>query len=124
MGYRGSKSETINKHPQPNLIYNSVKEQRVDGSWLLANKANSLRCTLMGFARNYQVKILSKQIHNNSKYYSINAILFPGSCPLITLDPWYLTGLIDAEGSFQIRRNPKYKTGWVVSPPRFFYSLR
>jgi len=37
MGYHGSKSGIL-----------PVKEQRVDGSWLLANKAISLRCTLMG----------------------------------------------------------------------------
>jgi len=37
MGYHGSKSGIL-----------PVKEQRVDGSWFLANKAISLRCTLMG----------------------------------------------------------------------------
>jgi hypothetical protein len=38
----------------------TVKEQRVDGSWLLKN---NLRYTLMGFERNYQVKIPSNQIN-------------------------------------------------------------
>jgi hypothetical protein len=52
MGYRGSKSK---------LESNFVKEQRVDGSrW---KKLNHLRCTLMGFERNYQTKILSKQLN-------------------------------------------------------------
>ena len=37
MGYYRSKSGIL-----------PVKEQRVDGSWFLANKARSLRCTLMG----------------------------------------------------------------------------
>jgi hypothetical protein len=55
MGYRGSKSELKSN--------NSVKEQRVDGSWLIANTAKSLRCTLKGFERNYQVKVLSKQLN-------------------------------------------------------------
>jgi len=55
MGYRGSKSDT-----------NSVKEQRVDGSW--CKKPLHLRCTLMGFERNYQIKIPSKQL--NKQYYS------------------------------------------------------
>jgi len=53
MGYRGSKSGIF-----------PVKEQRVDGSWLLnklADPIRSLRCTLMGFERNYQVKIPAKQ---------------------------------------------------------------
>ena len=59
MGYRGSKSEFVSHT-------DSVKEQRVDGSWSIT-KAKSrqmlLRCTLMGFERNYQVKILSKQLN-------------------------------------------------------------
>ena len=56
MGYRGSKSDLLNK---------SVKEQRVDGSWLLKwpQPIRSLRCTLMGFERNYQIKVLSKQLN-------------------------------------------------------------
>jgi hypothetical protein len=62
IGYRGSKSKL-----------NFVKEQRVDGSWYtklcsiksISNKLDNfvyLRCTLMGFERNYQIKILSKQL--------------------------------------------------------------
>jgi hypothetical protein len=49
MEYRGSKS----------VFNNTVKEQRVDGS--CCKQPLQLRCTLMGFERNYQVKILSKQ---------------------------------------------------------------
>lgn len=58
MGYRGSKSITDYNTPTG---HNSVivKEQRVDGSWFVANKAKNLRCTLMGFERNYQIKIPS-----------------------------------------------------------------
>ena len=56
MGDRGSKSEILS--PQPKRI--SVKEQRVDGSYFECY--SKLRCTLMGFERNYQVKIPSKQI--------------------------------------------------------------
>ena len=55
MGYRGSKSEFLKE---------SVKEQRVDGSWcnfFLKKKKSHLRCTLMGFERNYQVRILSNK---------------------------------------------------------------
>jgi hypothetical protein len=34
------------------------------------------------------------------------------------LNPWFITGFVDAEGSFQISiiENKKYKTGWAVSP--------
>ena len=61
MEYRGSKSVSINE---------TVKEQRVDGSWsnYLLNKS-LLRCTLMGFERNYQVKVLSKQLNKKNFLY-------------------------------------------------------
>nr|YP_010835439.1 hypothetical protein QLP32_mgp06 [Perenniporia fraxinea]WFS78672.1 hypothetical protein [Perenniporia fraxinea] len=106
MGYRGSKS-----------AHKAVKEQRVDGSWFLARKARSLRCTLMGFERNYQVKIPSKNIHNNKKFSTLTSENISKPLPT-TLDPWYITGLIDGEGSFQIRlrKSSKYKTGWSISP--------
>ena len=59
MGYRGSKSVFLNS---------TVKEQRVDGSYCIKAKSNlmQLRCTLMGFERNYQVKVLSKQLNNKN----------------------------------------------------------
>ena len=56
MGYRGSKS-----------VNTTVKEQRVDGSWFLAKKARSLRCTLTGGETSYQIKYPSKQL---TKYFS------------------------------------------------------
>jgi len=56
MGYRGSKSVGVD-------CYSTVKEQRVDGSYI-GRKLPVLRCTLMGFERNYQVIILSKQTNN------------------------------------------------------------
>ena len=66
MGNRGSKSD---------FIIESVKEQRVDGSWCI-EKYNSvhLRCTLMGFERNYQIKIPSKQLNNRS-FSTLNSIV-------------------------------------------------
>ena len=51
MGYRGSKSVLI--------LRDTVKEQRVDGSYCIKLKLMQLRCTLMVFERNYQVKIPS-----------------------------------------------------------------
>jgi hypothetical protein len=76
MGYRGSKSE----------LKNSVKEQRVDGSWSISKNQMLLRCTLMGFERNYQSKILSKQL--NQKYYSTytKSILTPNNTSSVELD--------------------------------------
>ena len=57
MGNRGSKSVSLSE---------TVKEQRVDGSWFLANrsKARSLRCTLMGGETSYQVNIPYKQLNS------------------------------------------------------------
>jgi hypothetical protein len=55
MGNRGSKSE---------LISNSVKEQRADGSWYIKSKLMYLRCALTGFERNYQINNPSNQYKN------------------------------------------------------------
>ena len=32
------------------------------------------------------------------------------------IDPWFITGLFDAESSFEVTilKNPRYKTGWNV----------
>jgi hypothetical protein len=75
IGYRGSKSDIIQN---PHKIEFSVKEQRVDGSWFLkkiniAVPFRNLRCTLMDFERNYQIKILSKQL-NKLFYSTVNNI--------------------------------------------------
>jgi hypothetical protein len=66
MEYRGSKSEI--QILQPQKIF--AKEQRVDGSYcsVSLSKIMRLRYTLMGFERNYQVKIPSKQL--NVKQFS------------------------------------------------------
>ena len=77
MGYRGSKSEFKQ--------IGSVKEQRVDGGY--CNKSMQLRCTLMGGESRYQIKIPSNQI--NTKNFST----FNSSLPI---NPWFITGLIDA----------------------------
>lgn len=63
IGYRGSKS----------IMYNFiVKEQRVDGGWLLRR---SLKCTLTDFERNSQVRILSKQINKLRFYSSVQLVV-------------------------------------------------
>ncbi len=64
MGYHGSKSGIL-----------PVKEQRVDGSWFLANKARSLRCTLMGGESRYQFKVLSNQLNSPQ---NLKKIYWPG----------------------------------------------
>jgi hypothetical protein len=98
MGYRGSKSD---------FIMNSVKEQRVDGSWCFEYLPKHLRYTLMGFERNYQVKILSKQL-NVKKFSTFNSSS--------NVNPWFISGFSDAEGSFTIiiDKNNKRTLGWRV----------
>lgn len=88
MGYRGSKSKLYNYIPTSQK-YSVVKEQRVDGSWQFLLK-NCLRCTLMGFERNYQIKVLS----NQKRFYT----------NLVTnqLNNWFVTGFADAESTFNI----------------------
>jgi hypothetical protein len=87
MGNRGSKSGILFRKRIP------VKEQRVDGSWCNLHKYLHLRCTLMGFERNYQVKYPSKQL--SIKKFS--TLTYP-----TYVNPWFWTGLIDAEGSFSV----------------------
>ena len=101
MGYRGSKSE---------FLIDSVKEQRVDGSW--CKKPLHLRCTLMGFERNYHIKIPSKQL--NKQYYSTLSNTSLNN----KLYPWFITGFADAEGcfTFAIKPDAKSKLKWRISP--------
>jgi LAGLIDADG endonuclease len=112
MGYRGSKSEFLSI-PIPNRNRISVKEQRVDGSYCTNIQNLQLRCTLMGFERYYQTSFPSKQI-------SIRTFSTSSFKP--KLNPWFVTGIIDAEGTFctTIYKNKAYKTGWVV---RSFFEI-
>jgi len=107
VGNRGSKSVILNS---TNI---AVKEQRVNGSWC-GNNLSHLRCTLMGFERNYQVKILSNQIIQGSRrLFSIG----PTTNKLTQLiEPWFITGFTDAEGCFLVivRKSQKNKLGWQL----------
>ena len=106
-GNRGSKSVVCN-----NI---AVKEQRVDGSWCGTNLPH-LRCTLMGFERNYQVKIPSYQIIQR-RLYSTESDFKDNIEKLPQLnEPWFISGFTDAEGCFLIliRKSPKNKLGWQL----------
>jgi hypothetical protein len=113
MGYRGSKSE---------FVTNSVKEQRVDGSWSIKAKSKKmlLRCTLMGFERNYQVKIPSKQL--NKSFFSTVSAITGGRAYATVLNPYFVSGFADAESSFSttIYKNNKLTTGYRV---RCFFEI-
>ena len=104
MGYRGSKSKLYHKSKGPTSHrYNFVKEQRVDGSWH-GNILPCLRCTLMGFERNYQIKVLS----NQKRLFTTN--------DSNQLNPWFITGFADAESTFNVLIQPRSdsKTKWRV----------
>ena len=88
MDYCGSKSVLV-----------AVKEQRVDGSWLLAFPVRSLRCTLMVFERNYQIKVLSKQL--NQKNFCTSAYT-QVQFTKVRLDPWFVTGFCEGEATFSV----------------------
>jgi hypothetical protein len=62
MGYRGSKLNTT--------LFK--KEQRADGSCCIFSffRSMQLRCALMGFERNYQIKFLSKQLNKNNRNFT------------------------------------------------------
>jgi hypothetical protein len=96
MGDRGSKSEILS--PQPKRI--SVKEQRVDGSYF-GYYYPKLRCTLMGFERNYPFKIPSNQFNKNRILFSTN-IRYESE-----INPWFLTGFADAESFFYYKNTTK-----------------
>jgi hypothetical protein len=109
MGYRGSKSKfKLKLDPQPKINLNFVKEQRVDGNWC-KGKYNPmhLRCTLMGFERNYPIKILSSQLNRFFSTFICNDLLQK------QLNPSFVTGLTDGEGCFttSLYKNNKLTTG-------------
>ena len=88
MGNRGSKS-----------VNRIVKEQRVEGSWfirIMYNITMSLRFILMGGETSYQIKILSKQLNINN--YCTGSVLKNKNNIQGKINPWFLTGLTDAEG--------------------------
>jgi hypothetical protein len=100
IGYRGSKSI---------LITNIVKEQRVDGNFCINQNPMQIWCTLMGFERNYQLKILSSPLQINTKHFSTF-----NSKP--KMNPWFLTEFADGDSSFtiSITKSIKNNIGWKV----------
>ena len=118
MDNRGSKSN------KGNTLF--VKEQRVDGSWLLNHYAfNSLRCTLRRFERITLSGFLSNQILNK-RLYSTTTILNTKNPKNIqslvdtdgySLNPWFVTGFTDGDGSFAVSITKKKEgIGWKIVP--------
>ena len=59
--------------------FTTVKEQRVNGNMLNVLKMSNIRCTQIGFERNYQMGILSNQkIKGQYRFY----IYIPQASPI------------------------------------------
>jgi len=83
MGNRGSKSDS----------FISVNEQRVDGSSIgTLLSSPMLRCTLMGFKSNYQVRIPSNQLNNLRSYSTANSRVANTQIGGYLLKPYFVTG--------------------------------
>lgn len=95
-----------------------VKEQRVDGSWLIKPHLINLRCTLGGFERNRGVKLGFNMQQGWNSYVKVPSKQFDlkkfSTCSSTIVNPGVWSGLIDGEGSFGITvdRNKTRKLGW------------
>ncbi len=121
MDYRVSKSVPGLINPIGHIA-GTVKEQRVDG-WDKSKTLPYLSCTLAGFERNNQIKILSNQIKILKRFFSVNPkqnllhpIFVTGEGNHNTLHPYWVTGFLDGESSFvvSITKREENKTGWQV----------
>lgn len=80
-------------------------------------KSKTLRCTLTGFERNYQVKALSNLIiHKRFNSQGTNIKINANSEIAQIIEPWFLSGFTDAEGCFliRVRKSQKNKIGWQI----------
>ena len=102
-----------------------VKEQRVYGSW--QGNFSCLRYTLMGFERNYQIiipsnlqlKITKRQYYTKlTQSESLTKDIISNNCNSNKIDPSFITGFVDAEGSFMLNilKSSAYRQGWKVQP--------
>lgn len=101
MGNRGSKSSVGTDRKGDHIsesVCTIVKEQRIDGG-CMELKDSILRCNLMDLERDYQIRIPSKYKKKEIRYYSTSSQV---DSQAKNINPWFLTGFIDAEGCFRI----------------------
>ena len=80
-----------------------VKEQQVNGSLFFKLELKDIRYTLMGFKRNYQIRILSNQLNLiNTRLFTSKAQPVESEKLNTSLNHWTLSGFIDGEASFII----------------------
>ena len=100
-----------------------VKEQRVDGNWLIEPNLVNLRCTLWGFERNRGVILgfnkrqsWNSHVKTLSKLFDLKKFSTCNSVYDSTINPGVWSGLIDGEGSFSIIvcKNKTSKLDWSV----------
>jgi hypothetical protein len=72
----------------------------------------------MGFERNYRIRIPSKQLINNFSTFNYPAGGAAGAGGA-KLEPWFVTGFTDAEGSFSIILDKNNKRKLVPQGTRF-----
>jgi hypothetical protein len=111
MEYRGSKSVVIDS-------YSTVKEQRVDGSYIGHRRLSPmLRCTLMGLERDYQVRVLSNQIIKHTILPQGRNFTTASKIETVASGYW-IAGFVDAEGCFRLSiiKNKNFKGNpWLPS---------
>ena len=90
-------------------IIKGVKEQRVDGSSIFRN-LNIVRCTLVAGKPVFGVKIYSPSDNKSI----INSIFKRSIVTKSSLNPWFVTGFVEAEGSFMLGffKSDSYKLGY------------
>lgn len=133
VGYHGSKSITcLYVRIKYRLIPVIVKEQRVCGSccikfmqqWVCGScciNFMQLRSTLTGFERNHLIGTPFKQVYKQKRFFFSIAVQQNKKsmalvCVIHKINPYFITGFVDGEGSFviRIRENNKLKVGWNV----------
>lgn len=91
-----NESEMVNRGSKSEIFF-SVNEQRVDGSYC-SNLIEQLRCTLMAPETGYQSGIPSNLLQNSL----FSTALISSQTINRKINPWFITGFVDAEGYFSL----------------------
>jgi len=132
-GTLGIKTQKMDNRGSKSIIFTNiiVKEQRVDGSWLLnPNVFSRLRCTLRGFERitlsgSLSYQILNKHLYSTKTKTTTKATITKEPKNIksfihkdgFNLNPWFVTGFTDGDGSFAVSITKKKEgIGWKIVP--------